>query len=356
MDETQQYIQEDITSIKLPKNYKILEVIAQGGMGIVYKAKDNLLGRIVAIKLIKNSLAGKKTLQRFERELTISAMLDHPHIIKIYNFGIADKSPFIVMEYIDADPLPEYLKNNKLPLEKKLTLIQKIALALGYIHKKKIIHRDLKPSNIMVKKNGEPVIIDFGISKKMERENKRLTKTGEILGTPEYMAPEQAHGKRRMIDNKSDIYGLGGIFYYLLVQKAPVTGSTTLDVLMNVIAGKIVPPRKHIPEIPSTLEQICMKALEKKQEHRYKDMYQFAKDIDNYRSKKKTLSSNYYHTRMQYKVLRNIVFFLIISITSITFFLFTRSDKYEKEYQRIRNISRTQKIKHSKRSKKNSKR
>lgn len=203
-------------------SYVLLSKIGEGGMGIVFKAKDKRFQRIVAIKfMLTPSLL--RSLKRFQREMELTAQLNHPNIIQVYAHGVFNNFPYVVMEYIEGMPLLQSFQENETSFEEKLTTIQKILMALDYTHRKKILHRDIKPSNIMVRQNGEPVILDFGLAKNIAKSNE-LTKTGEILGTLEYMSPEQAQGLRRNVSNKTDIYSVGAMLYEILTGRRMYEG------------------------------------------------------------------------------------------------------------------------------------
>jgi serine/threonine protein kinase len=271
-------------------NYVIQGKLGAGGMGVVYRAKDTTLLRQVAIKVIKTGEAGH-AMERFLRELEISAHLDHPHIVKIYHVGVCNKFPYCVMEYIQGLPLLDYVETHCLPLAGKLTIIKKIAMALVYAHKYKVIHRDIKPSNILVRDNGDPVLMDFGIAKITQSANRSITRSGEVVGTLEYMSPEQAEGKKREIDARTDIYGLGAVLYHLLTGRPPVTGSGMMEKIYNAAEGKTVPPSQLVNHLPLSVEKICLKALEKKQSNRYSDAKAMVSDIEAYLEGKELAST-----------------------------------------------------------------
>ena len=217
---------------KMIDRYEIVEELGAGGMGSVYKARDLESNRTVAIKLIRSaglSSAGAKS--RFHREMDISSRFQHPNIVSVYDIGVSEEMPYMVMEYIKGPPLLKYIEEKKISLRDRLIILEKVALALEYAHRQKIIHRDMKPSNIMIAESGEPVLMDFGLAKSTEISDLSLTRSGEILGTPQYMAPEQAKGSRREIDERTDTYGLGAIFYHLLTGFPPAQGETLLSIV-----------------------------------------------------------------------------------------------------------------------------
>lgn len=267
--------------------YEILEVLGRGGMGVVYKAMDTRLHRTVAIKVFHENLVQQEVvIKRFIRESSISAQLDHPNIVKVYNFEKQAGQSYLVMEFIQGKPLLDYIQEYQPGLESKLEILAKVANALHYAHRKNIIHRDIKPANIMVKPNGEPVLMDFGIAKCIGLDE--LTRTGEFVGTIQYVSPEQAEGKRREIDHRTDIYSLGAVMYHLLVDRPPIDAETFNEMLYQLEYQKLIPPRELHPEISPGVEQICLKALAKDKKQRYASAQEFADDIKNSLSGKKT--------------------------------------------------------------------
>lgn len=245
-------------------NYELLSKIGAGGMGVVFKAKDIYLSRLVAIKfIITSSSAGSRMVERFYREAEVSANLNHDNIIKIYKVGMYNNSPYMVMEFIEGMALSEYCENNKISLNEKMEILIKTARALHLAHSHQIIHRDIKPANVMIRKDGTPIVMDFGIAR-LNRDSKSLTRTGEIMGSPKYMAPEQVEGRKREIGPHTDIYALGGVMYYLMLGKPPIEEESILKIMYRIVN---VPPkqiRALDPDIPEALEEVCLTALEKK--------------------------------------------------------------------------------------------
>ena len=292
------------TSPALPKldsdlsqidHYQIIGKIGAGGMGAVYHAMDTKLQRPVAIKCIhRTALINEKIVSRFYREMQISASLNHRHIIKVYHIGKFDNVPYLVMEYIEGVDLASYLKQQKITLRQKLLLLEKVALALAYAHKHNIIHRDLKPANIMIRTNGEAVLMDFGVAKITQVTDKSLTLSGEIVGTPHFMSPEQARGAKREIDRRTDVYALGALLYFILLQKPPIIAATLTETLQRIVKNPPVPPRSIDATIPKSLERICLKALEKKKAHRYPSAKAFARDIRRFLQGRHTAADRFY--------------------------------------------------------------
>lgn len=246
-------------------HYKIIEKLGQGGMGEVYKAYDTKIRRVVAIKRMLTSFAYKKTsVQRFLREIQNVGKLNHPNIVRVFGVGVVEHMPYIVMEYVEGKNISAYFAGKENNFTQKLEVIQKVAYALQHAHDKKIIHRDLKPDNIMIRENGEPVLLDFGLAKTTELDDKSLTKSGQVVGTPQYMAPEQAKGLKREMNFQTDVYGLGAVLYTILTDQAPFDGENLVSVVRAVLHTKLRKPRHIKSSIPKKMELLCLKALEKK--------------------------------------------------------------------------------------------
>ncbi|NUM36870.1 MAG: protein kinase [Candidatus Brocadiae bacterium] len=273
-------------------HYQILQELGRGGMGIVYKAFDLQLKRIVALKVIVGNNESNETI-RLQREAAALAQLEHPNIVRILEAGLHPQ-PYFSMEYIEGENLSSWLKQKKPNHLKILKIFIKLANALSHAHKKGFLHRDIKPSNIMINQEEEPKIMDFGLAKSLDAtENKRrtLSKTGDILGTPSYMSPEQAEGDK--VDPKSDIYSLGATLYEALTEKLPFDGESYLNVLMKIATEEVAPIRKINPSVSPYLEAICMKCLQKKPEKRYADAKQLARDLHNFINHRPILAKRY---------------------------------------------------------------
>ena len=280
------------------EKYEILREISRGGMGIIYLAFDHALNRTVAIKIILIEAESEEStlLQRFVREAKISAQLQHKNIVKIYNAGVFLNKPYLVMEYIEGIPLIAYVnKYCKQDFYKIVEVIVKLAEALSYIHKKDIVHRDLKPLNVLVRPNGEPVLIDFGIAKMSRNGGIDLTRTGEVMGALLYMSPEQADGNTAQADARSDIYSLGMILYHLITKHQPYAKLNVYDTLNHIQNHDIPLPREINPEIPEFLEEIILKATEKKPNRRYLSASQMARQLYRFLDGTGVPSKEYYH-------------------------------------------------------------
>ena len=280
MDETKK-LPEQTTKRRFGK-YDIIDEIGRGGMGQVFKAYDCELKRYVAIKIIKQAEMDQENVARFLREARTIAKLQHPNIIAVYDFGSYNGYPFFAMEYIEEGSLQSLIKKQSLTHRQMAQVMIKIAKGVAHAHQMGIIHRDLKPDNILMK-GAEPVITDFGIAKVANAE-KKLSKTGVVFGSPEYMPPEQAKAKSRAIDERSDVYSLGAILYHMLVGHPPFLGKSSLEILYQVANQTPTPPTKFKSMIPKNLEKICLKALEKKKVNRYKNAHTFAEDLSSFLS------------------------------------------------------------------------
>ncbi|MBN2385189.1 protein kinase [bacterium] len=251
----------------LLNRYEILKLIGKGGMSVVYKAHDVILDEMVALKILKPSMAENQDMvQRFKREIKLGRKIKHPNVCHIYDFGFVEELFFISMEFLDGTPLSKTISNiESLPLDVRVEITRGILEAIAAAHKENIIHRDLKPSNIMLVTGYKPVIMDFGISR-MARESD-ITAAGDLLGTPIYMAPDQFTGNTP--DQRSDIYALGVIFYELFTGMPPFTGETAIEIAMKHLKNTPRKPSKLNPDIPVLIEQIILKCLEKEPGQRY---------------------------------------------------------------------------------------
>ena len=257
------------TIIRYFGDYELLEEIARGGMGVVYKARQIKLNRIVALKMIlAGQLASKEDVQRFHTEAEAAANLDHQGIVPIFEVGEHEGQHYFSMGYIDGDSLAGKLLDGPLPPRKAAKLIHAVAAAVQYAHQKGVIHRDLKPANILLTRGGRPKVTDFGLAKQVKGDS-GLTATGQILGTPSYMPPEQASGRVNEVCEVSDVYALGAVLYATLTGRPPFQTDNPLDTLMQVLEREPVSPQQLNPAVPSDLETICLKCLEKDRRKRY---------------------------------------------------------------------------------------
>lgn len=262
--------------------YELLQEISRGGMGVVYKARQLRLNRTVALKMIlSGELAGREEVLRFHSEAEAAAQLEHPGIVPIYEIGEHQGQHFYSMAFIDGQSLADRLRNGPLPPEHAAALLIKISQAVEFAHARGVIHRDLKPANILIDADGNPRVTDFGVAKRMEG-NSELTRSGQILGTPAYMPPEQAAGQVGQIAPTTDVYSLGAILYATLTGRPPFEGSTPVETLMQVLEGEPTLPSKRQSGVPRSLESICMKCLEKNPNKRYASAEQLVEDLRRY--------------------------------------------------------------------------
>lgn len=296
-----------LEKIQIP-GYEILGVLDRGGMGVVYKALQTRLKRPVALKMILGGAhAGPQQLSRFRTEAEAIARLQHPHIVQIYEVGESEGRPFFSMEFVSGGNLAQNIEHYRLPaspssqtrssptkttdrkereerIDRVAQLIQTLAETIQVAHERGIVHRDLKPANVLLTPEGLPKITDFGLAKRLDSAASKHTNTGAILGTPSYMAPEQAAGKSRGVGPGTDIYSLGAILYELLTGKPPFQGETSIETLMGVMSEDPVPPSKLQRSVPRNLESICLKCLEKKPQHRYLSAALLAEDLRRFRN------------------------------------------------------------------------
>ncbi len=260
--------------------YQILEKIGSGGMGKVYKARHKRLDKTVAIKvLLQDSETEEVDRGRFLAEAKLIAKLNHPNIVRAQDFGNAGGQDYIVMDLVEGESLEQILDSDKkLSFRKGVKILRDVTLAISYAHQEGFIHRDLKPANLMIDKQGKPLVMDFGLAKKIQG-GKDLTKTGEILGTPRYMAPEQTGGQGSQISALTDVYALGAILYEVITGHKAISGESFFNIVYRIAHGEIVPPRQLVSSIALDLETICMKALEKDPAKRYSSAQAMADDM-----------------------------------------------------------------------------
>jgi len=260
--------------------YRILRQLGGGSMGSVYLAQDTQLDRAVALKVPNFKSDNPVQRERFYREARGAATLQHPNLCPIYDVGEIEDIPYLTMAYIEGKPLAEIVRP-EMPVAPAVNLVRKLALALEEAHQRGVLHRDLKPSNIIINQRGEPVIIDFGLARVVNRSEARLTQEGDILGSPAYMSPEQAAGNVASMGPEGDIYSLGVILYELLTGVRPFQGKV-MEVLHLVLTREPPPPSEHRADLDPRLEAICRKAMAKKAAARYPSMAEFAAALTEY--------------------------------------------------------------------------
>jgi WD40 repeat protein/tRNA A-37 threonylcarbamoyl transferase component Bud32 len=259
--------------------HELLSEIGRGGMGVVFKARHVRLHRVVALKMILGGLLARpEDLQRFETEAAAAAQLQHPNIVALYEVGTHDGQPYFSMEYISGSSLAQRVPLGVLPGRLAASYLERLARAVHYAHGRGVIHRDLKPANVLLDDTDQPKITDFGLAKLLQG-NSGQTRSGAILGTPSYMAPEQAGGKSKQIGPATDVYGLGAILYECLTGLPPFRGETPMDTVLQVMESDPVPPRLLNPKIDADLETICLKCLEKDPAQRYDSGEELADDL-----------------------------------------------------------------------------
>ena len=261
--------------------FELVDFLGRGGMGQVYKARDTRLDRIIALKVLLPEPEASE--ERFQREARAQAKIDHEGVCRVYEVGTSEGRAYIAMQFLDGQTLAEMAE--ELTLEEKVSVLHQVAEAVQAAHRQALVHRDLKPSNIMVKRVDEEVkawVLDFGMVQMAG--DSRLTLTGEVVGTPLYMAPEQVQGEVNAIDRRTDVYSLGAILYELLTGRPPITGKSILEVLGRISLMEPVPPRQLSPNLPEDLEWITLRCLEKKPGRRYASARALIEDLESFRA------------------------------------------------------------------------
>ncbi|HMF15449.1 MAG TPA: serine/threonine-protein kinase, partial [Gemmataceae bacterium] len=257
----------------LPKipGYELLGFVGSGGQGDVYRARHLGLDHVVALKILRDSHGtGREQLARFRREAHVIARLDHPGIVRIHGFDESDGRFFLSMEYLAGGSLKDRMGRPDFDSPKTgVDLLTALAAAMDHAHQKGIVHRDLKPGNVLFTLEGRPKIVDFGVAKVLNESPGQQTRTGAVLGSPSYMAPEQAAGKISQIGPATDVYALGAILYEVLAGRPPFVGESWLDTLDRVRFQSVEPPSRWRPGVPRELERICLRCLEKVPDRRY---------------------------------------------------------------------------------------
>jgi WD40 repeat protein len=271
----------DLPEAPAVPGYEILGELGRGGMGVVYKARHRALNRLVALKMIlAGGHAGPEQLARFRGEAEAVARLKHPNVVQVYDVGEAGGLPYFSLELVEGGSLDQKLAGTPLPPDDAACLVEKLARAMATAHAEGLVHRDLKPANVLLGSDGTPKITDFGLAKKLDVPG--VTASGAVMGTPSYMAPEQAGGKSREIGPACDVYALGAILYECLTGRPPFRAATKLDTLLQVLAEEPVPPRQLNARLPVDLETICLKCLQKEAARRYASAGELADDLRRY--------------------------------------------------------------------------
>ena len=265
-------------------DYEIIREIARGGTGVVFEARQVSLDRTVALKMIlAGQLADDNDVKRFYTEAEAAAKLDHPGIVPIFEVGQHEGQHYFSMGFVEGQSLSQRLTEGPLPAREAAELIRRVSEAIEYAHQHGVIHRDLKPANILLDPNNNPRVTDFGLAKKIQGDS-GLTSSGQIMGTPSYMPPEQAGGKRGEVGPAADVYALGATLYALMTGRPPFQAATAMDTVLQVFSDEPVPPRRLNPALPRDLETICLKCLEKDPGKRYARAAALGEDLRRYRS------------------------------------------------------------------------
>jgi serine/threonine protein kinase/Tfp pilus assembly protein PilF len=263
-------------------DYELLEEIGRGGQGVVYRAHQKSLNRSVALKVIGRGPWTTEThLKRFRREAEAAACLDHSGIVPIYEVGEREGQCYFSMKFVQGGQLDEMVRHEPMPIRRAVELIVKLARTVHYAHEHGILHRDIKPGNILLDQNGEPHLTDFGLARLVEAES-TVTASLDVLGTPSYMAPEQASGGNTKVSKATDVYGLGAVLYQLLTGQPPFAGGTTYETIKLLLETEPRQPRSLNPKIDRELSTICLKCLEKDSQRRYSSALALAEDLEHW--------------------------------------------------------------------------
>src|SRR5438093_3906290 len=261
-------------------DYELLEQIGRGGQGVVFRARQKSLNRIVALKVIGlGQWATEAHLKRFRLEAEAAARLEHPGIVPIHEVGERDGSCYFSMKFIEGGQLDDVPRRQPMPIRRAVELIAKVARTVHYAHEHRILHRDIKPGNILLDQKGEPHLTDFGLARLVESKS-TVTRTLEVLGTPSYMAPEQAIGNNAQLSAATDVYGLGAVLYQLLTGQPPFAGGTTYETIKLLLDTEPRPPRLWNPKLDRDLSTICLKCLDKDPQRRYASALVLAEDLE----------------------------------------------------------------------------
>lgn len=266
----------------VPDDFEVLEEVGRGGMGVVYRARQRSLARTVALKIVRLAPPHDRVLlERFRREAKSLARLRHPHIVSIHGYGELEGNVWFSMDLIEGETLDELVAQGTVTPSRACRLLQQVAGAIAYSHSHGLVHRDLKPGNVLVDADDNAYVVDFGLAFELDADT-GLTQTGQILGTPNYMAPEQARGGAKGVGEPTDVYALGALLYECLAGRPPFSGTSVLEVIQAVTSRDPEPPRRIRPEVPADLQAICLKAMEKEPAARYPTAGAFLDDLQRF--------------------------------------------------------------------------
>lgn len=282
-------------SLELPAtigDYDLIEEIGRGGMGVVFRGRQRSLDREVAVKMIlRGRLASDADLQRFFAEASATARLEHQNIIPVYDVGDIEGRPFFSMKLVSGRTLADLVVDGPLSQREAAGLVGKVARAIAMAHRHGVLHRDLKPSNILIDDDGSPLVTDFGLAKQASSQAD-LTRSGVLVGTPAYMSPEQAGGRRTLVGEASDIYSLGCVLYFALTGRPPFVGDSPMELVMLVVEQDPTPPRTLRPSLDRDLEMIVIRCLQKPIDLRYQSAEALADDLDAYLADEKVSANS----------------------------------------------------------------
>ncbi len=274
------------TERNLRAEYEILEEIGRGGMGVVFRAQQTGLNRLVALKMVRHAdLANDELLSRFRAEAEVVASLHHPHIVQVYDYGEDDGCPYLALELVEGGTLSDRLEGNPWNVRRAAQLVEQVARAVHFAHEHGVVHRDLKPNNLLVSADGDPPevkIADFGLARIFRDQPGGHTQTGALLGTPSYMSPEQALGRQSEIGPATDVYALGAILYELLCGRPPYRGETAIETLQQVLLAEPASIYRVAPGLPRDVATICSKCLERAPARRYPSALALAEDLQRF--------------------------------------------------------------------------
>ncbi|MGI9474414.1 MAG: serine/threonine-protein kinase, partial [Rubripirellula sp.] len=265
-------------------DYELLEEIARGGMGVVFRAIQKGLNRSVALKVIlAGQFATDEDVQRFQSEAEAAAILQHPAIVPIYEVGQCEGHHFFSMGLVTGSTLANAVRDRPMMGQEAARILSDVAGAIAFAHAHGVVHRDLKPGNILLDKSARPHVTDFGLAKRADTDS-QLTGTGQVIGTPNYMAPEQASGLNHLIGARSDVYSLGAVLYFTLTGRPPFHATGMMETLQQVISQDPVPPHRLNGSIDEDIETICLKCLQKDPGARYQSAADLQADLERYRN------------------------------------------------------------------------